>query len=64
MSYQEQTACRENSHKYYRYIENIVPPGGHIRMLMVTDKQFGDMISLYGKSTEEVEKKPEQLLLF
>ena len=62
--YAKYLACRENSRKYYRYIENVVPPGGHIRILMVTDKQFGDMISLYGKSTAEVEKKPEQLLLF
>ena len=57
-------ACRENTKKYYRYIEEAVPPGGHVRLLMITDKQFGDMISLYGKKVEEIEKRPEQLLLF
>lgn len=62
--YAKYSACRENARKYYRYIEAIVPPGGHVRLLMVTDKQFGEMVSLYGKTAQEVEKKPEQLLLF
>ncbi len=57
-------ASRENSHKYYRYIQEVVPPGGYVRLLMITDKQFGDMVSLYGQRIEEVERKPEQLLLF
>lgn len=57
-------ASRENSKKYYRYIKEIVPPRGYVRLLMVTDKQFGDMVSLYGKRAEEIEKQPEQLLLF
>ena len=57
-------ASRENSRKYFHYIQEVVPPGGHVRLLMITDKQFGDMVSLYGRQIEEVERKPEQLLLF
>ena len=57
-------SSRENAQKYFNYIKEAVPPGGRVRLLMITDKQFGDMVSLYGKSIEEVEKKPEQLLLF
>ena len=57
-------ACRENAQKYYRYIQCAVPPQGHVRLLMITDKQFADMVSLYGKSPLDIEKKPEQLLLF
>ncbi|MGN0849454.1 MAG: CRISPR-associated endonuclease Cas2 [Victivallaceae bacterium] len=62
--YARYSACRENARKYYRYIGEIVPAGGRVRILMVTEKQFGEMVSLYGKSVQEVEKKPEQLLLF
>ncbi len=62
--YAKYSCCRENAQKYYRYIGEIVPPGGYVRLLMVTDKQFGEMVSLYGKTVREVEKKPEQLLLF
>ena len=62
--YAKYCSSRENSQKYYRYIKDIVPPGGYVRLLMVTDKQFGDMVSLYGKNAEDIEKKPDQLLLF
>ena len=57
-------ASRDNAEKYYRYIRTAVPDGGYVRILMVTDKQFGDMVSLCGKNVQEIEKKPEQLLLF
>lgn len=62
--YAKYCASRDNAEKYYRHIENAVPPKGHVRLIMITDKQFGDMVSLYGKTAEEVERKPEQLLLF
>lgn len=62
--YAKYLASRENAQKYYRYIKAAVPPGGHVRLLMITDKQFSEMVSLYGKNIEEVERKPEQLLLF
>ncbi len=57
-------STRENAEKYCRYVEGAVPEKGKVRVIMVTDKQFGDMISLYGKSVQDIEKKPEQLLLF
>lgn len=57
-------ASRENTEKYYRYIKEIIPPAGHVRLIKITDKQFGDMVSLYGKTAQEVEPQPEQLLLF
>lgn len=57
-------ASRENAVKYFRHIENAVPPNGYVRLLMITDKQFGEMVSFYGKTVQEIEKKPEQLLLF
>ena len=62
--YAKYCASRENAEKYYRHIETAVPPKGQVRIIMVTDKQFGEMVSLYGKSVQDVEKKPEQLLLF
>lgn len=62
--YAKYCSSRENTQKYYRYIGGAVPPNGHVRLLMVTDKQFGEMASYYGCRLEEVEKKPEQLLLF
>ena len=62
--YAKYCASRENTQKYFRHIRPIVPDAGHVRLLMITDKQFGEMVSLYGKRPEDVERKPEQLLLF
>ena len=55
---------RENADTYGRIIQPAVPNGGFVRILMVTDKQFGEMVSLYGEMELEVEPEPEQLLLF
>lgn len=55
---------RENADTYGRIIQPAVPNGGFVRILMVTDKQFGEMVSLYGNLELKVEPEPEQLLLF
>ena len=55
---------RENADTYGRIIQPAVPNGGFVRILMVTDRQFGEMVSLYGSMELEVEQEPEQLLLF
>ena len=62
--YAKYCTSRENAQKYMNHLKSAVPPGGKVRLIMITDKQFGDMVSLYGKKIEDVEKKPEQLLLF
>ncbi len=45
-----------------------LPPEGEVRVCMVTDKQFGDMLTFSGrrqvKERKPEEKKPEQLMLF
>ena len=41
-----------------------VPTEGHVRVLSVTDRQFGKMEIYRGKMATEPEKPPEQLSLF
>lgn len=41
-----------------------LPRDGHIRLLAVTDRQFGKMEVFYGKKRGVVEQKQEQLQLF
>lgn len=41
-----------------------VPPRGQVRLLMVTDKQFGKMQNFYGKSRQPTEEPPQQYMLF
>ena len=57
-------ASRENSEKYYRYIEAGLPPNGEVRVIMITDKQFEQMAVFFGQCAKNPEQPPEQLLLF
>jgi CRISPR-associated protein Cas2 len=41
-----------------------LPRDGHIRLLAVTDRQFGKMEVFYGKKRHDPETKPGQLELF
>ena len=47
-----------------RRIRTRLPPGGQVRLLAVTDRQFGKMGIFQGKKRREPEKAPDQLLLF
>ena len=47
-----------------KHIKDSLPPDGQIRLVMVTDKQFGEMFVCRGKVREKVENAPEQLMLF
>jgi len=57
-------ASRENAATYQKYIKMALPPEGQVRVITVTDKQFGDMAVFYGAIPRKAEPPPEQLLLF
>ena len=58
--------CRsEESAEWIREaIRKELPPSGQVRLVSITDRQFGKMEVFFGKLVEEVEDAPEQLLLF
>lgn len=41
-----------------------LPSDGQVRLLTVTDRQFGKMEIFYGKKRKEPEESPRQLVLF
>lgn len=41
-----------------------IPPHGQVRLMLVTDKQFGKMEIFYGKKRADAETPPDQLQLF
>ncbi len=41
-----------------------LPPKGYVRLLMVTDRQFGKMKSFYGNKEAPIEEPTRQALLF
>ncbi|ASV75315.1 CRISPR-associated protein Cas2 [Thermogutta terrifontis] len=54
----------EAMHPYRQEIRANLPPKGAVRLLPVTDRQFGKMENYVGKIRQENEKAPRQLMLF
>jgi CRISPR-associated protein Cas2 len=45
-------------------VSHALPPNGQVRIVGITDKQFGKMDVFEGKKRVEPEEAPEQILLF
>jgi CRISPR-associated protein Cas2 len=54
----------ESSGAYRKHVQAAVPPGGQVRVMAVTDHQFGKMDVFMGRKRVEAEKPPKQLVLF
>lgn len=62
--YARYCASEEASSGLRRSIESALPPDGQVRLLAVTDRQFGKMEVFFGKTRHAAESAPEQFLLF
>jgi CRISPR-associated protein Cas2 len=54
----------EASAAYRGRIRALLPPDGQVRLLAVTDRQFGKQEVYHGKKRANPEQEPQQLLLF
>ena len=62
--YARYCASEESSEIHKKYVKKSLPPKGQVRVLAVTDRQFGKMDVYYGKRAANVEEAPPQLMLF
>ena len=62
--YTRYCAGEEASTAHRRRIRAALPPHGQIRLLTITDRQFGKMEVYEGKKREKTEEPPYQLELF
>ncbi|HLA85146.1 MAG TPA: CRISPR-associated endonuclease Cas2 [Thermoguttaceae bacterium] len=62
--YARYCASEEHSTAHRRRIHASLPPDGHIRLVAITDRQFGKMEIFYGKKRDPAEEAPQQLMLF
>jgi CRISPR-associated protein Cas2 len=54
----------EAAQAHRKHIKQGLPPAGQVRLLMVTDKQFGKMETYLGKKKQSTEEAPEQMMFF
>lgn len=57
-------ASEENAAVHKKRVNSVLPPEGEIRLLTLTDYQFGKMEVFHGKKAKETEKAPEQISFF
>jgi CRISPR-associated protein Cas2 len=62
--YARYCASEEMAVAYRHRIRAGLPPAGYVRILAVTDRQFGKMESYIGENDRSVEQPPPQLVLF
>lgn len=54
----------EASEVHKRTIRAVIPPRGQVRLIEITDHQFGKMEIFHSKKPHKPEEAPEQILLF
>ena len=62
--YLRHCASMENAEVHIKRVKKELPPKGHIGIMCITDKQFGNMELFYGKEEKEVSTPNQQLELF
>lgn len=55
---------RENADVHIKRVKRLLPEKGHVGILTVTDKQFGDIELFIGKEIGKRPDTPQQLELF
>jgi CRISPR-associated protein Cas2 len=54
----------EAADAYRNHVAAAVPPHGQVRLVSITDRQFGKMQVFFGKKRQPVEDPPMQMVLF
>ncbi len=62
--YYRHCASDENANVHSKRVKSVLPPEGEIRIVRITDKQFGRIEVYYGKKRKPTESAPVQLELF
>ncbi len=62
--YTRHCASRENAEVHVNRVKAMVPGGGHVSVLQITDKQYGNIINFWGAKIKRLPPGPQQLELF
>jgi CRISPR-associated protein Cas2 len=57
-------ASRESTEVHIKRVKRLVPAKGHVSIMTITDKQFGNIINFWGKNTMPTQSAPPQIELF
>jgi CRISPR-associated protein Cas2 len=62
--YMRHSSSKENAQVHINRVKANLPLDGEVRIIKITDKQFGRIEVFYGKKRRLIEKAPKQLSFF
>ena len=62
--YMRHCPSRENAEVHTKRVKSFLPPNGHVGILQITDKQFGNIELFYSKKVAEKPEMHQQLSMF
>lgn len=62
--YTRHCASLESAKVHIKRVKSLIPAHGHVSILKITDKQYGDILNFWGKAESPLEQAPSQLELF
>ena len=54
----------ESAEAHIKRVRKFIPEDGRVSILTITDKQYSNIINVWGKIEQKVQKKPVQLEFF
>lgn len=62
--YTRHCASKESANVHEKKIKNFVPNKGQVTILRITDKQYSNIVNMWGAKKQKMEEIPQQLELF
>jgi CRISPR-associated protein Cas2 len=62
--YMRHCPSKENATVHINRVKGMIPEKGHVNILTVTDKQYGNISNFYGVKSKPLQPGPVQLELF
>jgi len=62
--YTRHCASRESADVHIKRVKRLIPDNGHVSIIQITDKQYGNIIDVWGKRAKKTPKAPPQLEMF
>ena len=54
----------ESAEAHIKRVRRLMPEAGRLSILSITDKQYSNMVNVWGKMEQKIQKKPVQLEFF
>jgi CRISPR-associated protein Cas2 len=62
--YTRHCASWQSAQVHIKRVKSKIPELGHVNILQITDKQYGDIINFWGKKAKPLAPVPQQLEMF